>query len=281
MAVPQLNAPPRAEHGVPQAGVTHVRHRHTERFTVVGNHLAQHAELSAAAIGIAVYIQSKPDGASVTVKALAARFPEGEVVIARALRELEAAGYLRRPLVRLASGRRVTHTYFHDCPTHLATPQSATPSPAPAPAPTPKPAPLEPSPPPEPASLNAREAARLLASLRLDDSRLLLSKRDIARLTPALTTWLDRGIDPAAAVRTLTADLPPDPIRRPAGLIAYRLNELLPPSVFLEHLILGTSPPPSPRPDPLQNCLSCDRAFRSPTPGRCAECTEDEAEAAA
>ncbi|MEU7009044.1 hypothetical protein [Streptomyces sp. NPDC046332] len=36
--------------GAPRSGVIHVRHRHTERFTVVGTHLAQHEGLSAAAI---------------------------------------------------------------------------------------------------------------------------------------------------------------------------------------------------------------------------------------
>jgi hypothetical protein len=71
MADPQSNAalpaPPLPE-GAPPAGVIHVRHRHADRFTVVGNHLAQHPHLSAVAIGLAVHIQSLPDGAPVSVK---------------------------------------------------------------------------------------------------------------------------------------------------------------------------------------------------------------------
>ncbi len=74
----------------------HVRHRHRERFTVVGNHLAQHRELSLPAIGLGVHIQSVPDGTHVDIKSLTARFPEGEARVAAALRELEAYGYLTR-----------------------------------------------------------------------------------------------------------------------------------------------------------------------------------------
>ncbi|WP_432024031.1 hypothetical protein [Streptomyces parvus] len=101
---------------VPPSGVLHVVIPHTSRFTVVGNHLAQHAELSLIAIGIAVYIQSLPTGTEVGIKALTARFPEGEVKIARALRELEAHGYLRRTRVRLTKGRVATRTVFCNQP---------------------------------------------------------------------------------------------------------------------------------------------------------------------
>ncbi|MEU8522678.1 hypothetical protein [Streptomyces sp. NPDC048577] len=92
----------------------HIRHRHSEQFTVVGNHLAQHRDLSAVAIGLAVHIQSVPDGASVTAKALALRFSEGETTIRRGLNELERAGYLARPRVPLGGGRFATHTVAPD-----------------------------------------------------------------------------------------------------------------------------------------------------------------------
>ncbi|MEU2147245.1 MULTISPECIES: hypothetical protein [Streptomyces albovinaceus subgroup] len=101
---------------VPPSGVLHAVIPHTSRFTVVGNHLAQHAELSLVAIGIGVHIQSLPAGSKVGIKALAARFPEGEVKIACALRELEAHGYLHRPRMRLAKGRGATRTVFCNQP---------------------------------------------------------------------------------------------------------------------------------------------------------------------
>ncbi|MFE7807710.1 hypothetical protein ACFU51_24190 [Streptomyces sp. NPDC057430] len=91
-------------------GVIHNNVRHTTRFTVIGNHLAQHAELSLLAIGLAVHIQSLPGGAAIDIRTLAARFPEGKARIAAALRELEAHGYLRRTCERTASGRIVTRT---------------------------------------------------------------------------------------------------------------------------------------------------------------------------
>jgi hypothetical protein len=118
-APPSVPAPPLLPElppGAPRAGVLHVRHRHTERYTVVGNHLAQHASLSATAIGVGVHIQSLPDGASVTVKALTLRFPEGETTIGKALRELETAGYLVRRRVPLGRGRIATRTFFFDHP---------------------------------------------------------------------------------------------------------------------------------------------------------------------
>ena len=110
MAKPQISAPSRAQ------GVLHVRHRHTDRFTVVGNHLAQHGELTLTAIGLAVHIQSLPEGARVDIKTLAARFPEGETRIAAALHELEAHGYLTRTRERLPTGRIVTRTVSYDRP---------------------------------------------------------------------------------------------------------------------------------------------------------------------
>lgn len=101
---------------LPPSGVIHIAIPHTSRFTIVGNHLAQHAELSLTAIGIGVHIQSLPVGSLVGIKALASRFTEGETRIAAALRELEAHGYLHRTRVRLASGRMVTRTVFCNQP---------------------------------------------------------------------------------------------------------------------------------------------------------------------
>ncbi|MFI1503622.1 hypothetical protein [Streptomyces sp. NPDC020597] len=91
-------------------GLTHENARHTTRFTVIGNHLAQHRELSLLAIGLGVHIQSLPKGARVDIKALTARFPEGSTRIAAGLRELEAHGYLRRERSRIRGGRMVTRT---------------------------------------------------------------------------------------------------------------------------------------------------------------------------
>ncbi|QEU94079.1 helix-turn-helix domain-containing protein [Streptomyces kanamyceticus] len=255
MTEQQLNAPPPAKPPIPASGIRHINRRHPDRFTVVGNHLTQHRELSLTAIGLAAHIQSLPAGAKVTIKCLADRFPEGEVRIAAALRELEAHGYLARTRERLPSGQVITRTVSYNNPPAM----TASP-PIPPPAPTAaQPAPITPSPEAH------RAAAELLTDLRRHDPRLLLSARDVRNLAPATTAWLDRGIPPEAVSRTLTAGLPTAPIHHPAALLAHRLTELLPPP-------LPATPRPA-RPDPLQNCESCDRAFRSPEPGHCRDCT--------
>ncbi|NXY93122.1 hypothetical protein HYE82_01530 [Streptomyces sp. BR123] len=249
----------------PRAGVIHVRHRHTDRFTVVGNHLAQHRSLSAAAIGLGVYIQSLPDGASVTAKALTLRFREGEITIRRALNELEAAGYLERRRVPLGGGRFATRTLAFDKPGCAAVRE-------PAPAAL---QPAEATPAQAAAAVPQAPAAGLLARLRLVDPRLILSVRDVQRLVPAVEAWLARSATPEQITRTLTANLPsaPVPIHHPPRFLEHRLTALLPPP-------LPAAPPPPPRPAPLITCDGCERAFRSHAPdARCADCGPPAAEA--
>ncbi|MFF8786514.1 helix-turn-helix domain-containing protein [Streptomyces sp. NPDC015125] len=121
---------------------------------------------------------------------------------------------------------------------------------------------------PEPATREHHTpAAALLANLRRDDPRLLLSVRDIHRLTPPIAAWLECGASPDAVRRALATGLPPT-LRHPAALLAHRLTELLPPP-------LPAASPAAPtraRPAPLQTCDGCDRAFRAPAPGRCRDC---------
>ncbi|MFD9906776.1 helix-turn-helix domain-containing protein [Streptomyces sp. NPDC059063] len=227
-----------------------------ERFTVVAHDLAQHPHLSGLAVGVGVHIQSVPDGTRVGIKDLALRLSEGEIRIAAALRELEKYGFLHRFKERLPSGKIVTRTVWYNKPRSVAIE-------APAPAEAPAPEPLD----PQPAS-DCPAANDLLAGLRAHDPRLLLTPRDVHRLTPAVSTWLERGVPPAAVRHALTNGLPPDPIRHPAALLAHRLKVLLPPPLPTP----PREPDRPPRPDPLQTCDGCDRAFRAAGPGRCRDC---------
>ncbi|GGT34513.1 DNA-binding protein [Streptomyces purpureus] len=295
-----LSAPRRAtavnRPTAPRSGVIHVNMRHTSRYTVIGNHLAQHRQLSLTAIGLATHIQSLPTGTSVGIKALAERFPEGEIRIAAALRELEAHGYLERTRERLPNGQVVARTVSYNKPGARPGPDRApdpTPDPAPerdpdpapepprdpdptadpTPDPTPEPpqrpepgpGPVPPPPPlPEPTTTDParqRAAAGVLIGLRAHDPRLLLSERDVHRLAPAVAAWLERGAAPDAVRRTLAACLP-EPLRHPTALLAHRLTALLPPPLLAA----------LPAPDPLQTCEDCDRAFRAPEPGHCRDC---------
>ncbi|MEU0806262.1 helix-turn-helix domain-containing protein [Streptomyces sp. NPDC005970] len=121
-----------------------------------------------------------------------------------------------------------------------------------------------------PAPERTRTAAALLAALRRDDDRLLLSERDVRRLAPAVAAWLERGVTPDAVRRALATGLPPD-LRHPAALLAHRLTALLPPPLPADQ---PTEPTPRPPVVPLQNCDGCDRAFRAPSPGCCRDCRE-------
>ncbi|MFH8556688.1 hypothetical protein ACH4FE_24185 [Streptomyces celluloflavus] len=85
-------------------------------FTIIGDHLAQHRELSLTAIGLATYIQSLPEGAPVDIRTLAEKFPEGRERVATALRELEAYGYIERVRERTDNGKLVTVTYSYNNP---------------------------------------------------------------------------------------------------------------------------------------------------------------------
>ncbi|CAL9540601.1 hypothetical protein SUDANB60_04214 [Streptomyces sp. enrichment culture] len=261
-------------------GLQHDNTRHTTRFVVIGNHLAQHPELSLLAIGLGTHLQSLPKGAPADIKTLAARFPEGATRIAAALRELEAHGYLRRERVRTSSGRIVTRTISCNQPAAVRqrTEQpcrESTPS-APREKPARKALPAVPRPAYSgPGLLQA--ATDLLADLRRHDSRLLLSADDTAHLAPGVAAWLEREVTPAAVRRALTADLPPEGLRRPAALLAHRLaSQLPPPAPFRART---TAPPPVRH--PLRNCDGCDRAFRAPTPTtHCRDCRTDLQEAA-
>ncbi|KUN91339.1 hypothetical protein [Streptomyces caeruleatus] len=252
-------------HGQAHAGgLVHDHTRHTTRFTVVGNHLAQHPSLSGLAIGLGVYIQSLPAGARVDIKTLAARFPEGTTRIAAALRELETHGYLRRERQRTPTGRIVTRTISCNQPGHRREAEHRPPPPRKR---TPrKPLPAVPKPAyPAPALLQT--ATDLLADLRRHDPRLLLSASDTAHLAPGVAAWLERDVTPTAVRQALTTDLPTEPLCRPAALLAHRLTTQLPPPPPFR----APAPPP-PVHHPWQTCEGCERAFRSPTPGLCRDC---------
>ncbi|MFI7385109.1 helix-turn-helix domain-containing protein [Streptomyces sp. NPDC049813] len=262
MDTQHLSAPPHSS-----GGISHENTRHHARFTVIGNHLAQHRDLSALAIGLAVHIQSLPAGARADVRTLAARFPEGTTRIAAALRELETHGYLRRERRRTPDGRVRTRTV--SCNQPGAVPEAAAPRRPPVPK---KPRPLavpHPEHTPRPGVLQA--ATDLLAGLHRTDARLTLAARDAERLAPGVVAWLERDLAPAAVRHALTRDLPEDrPIQRPAAFLAHRLTAQLPPR---GHAVRPTpAPAPAAVRHPLRNCDVCDHAYRGPEPGPCPGC---------
>ncbi|WP_196217932.1 hypothetical protein [Streptomyces blattellae] len=289
MAESQSNAPLRADAGAPTSGVIHVRTRLTADFTVISNALAQRRG-SAVTVGVAAYISSLPDGSAVTITALCEHFSEGEILISRALRELEEAGYLERRRERTPTGQVRTRTYFYDIPggdpesdpdgppqppqprrprkrpaATAATPATAavreTPQ-TPAPAETETPVPLTDTDP---------RAIAVLAALRRVDPRLVLTEQEAARLAPAVTRWLAAGLLPTQITDHLTAGLPDHLLTRPAGILAYRLKETPLPTPAR-----SAERPAGPAVVPLRNCDGCDRGFRSAEHSRCRDCRQRE-----
>lgn len=306
MADPQSNAPSRADAGAPTSGVIHVRTRLTADFTVLSNALAQRRG-SAVTVGVAAYISSLPTGAPVTIAALCAHFTEGEILISRALRDLESAGYLERRRERVPTGHIRTRTYFHTLPVTSPRPGPETPPDPQPPDPDGPPRPPRPrrspraeaaaavgptemttapeapkaavpnvppqalrqkqSPPPPSLSAADPEAVAVLASLCRVDPRLVLSERDAVRLAPGVTEWLAAGVGPDRITALLTAGLPGVPLTHPAGILAYRLRQTPLPA-----------PPPLPEAPPrpvihaFVNCDRCEKAFRAPEPGLCRHC---------
>ncbi|MGY1499776.1 helix-turn-helix domain-containing protein [Streptomyces sp. QTS52] len=310
------SAPPRAQSRPPGknhphrrtnsgiSGVIHDNARHTTRFTVIGNHLAQHPELSLLAIGLGTHIQSLPAGAPVDIKTLAKRFPEGPARIAAALRELETHGYLSRTRERTPSGNIVTRTVSCNRPGHhterpananaaahtdaradtgagigtdagvVADRPTRPANPTTAPGPPKKQAPRKPLPAvPQPSYKGPgllQAATDLLAGLRRLGPDLLLSACDTAHLAPGVAAWLERDVSPTAVRHALISNLPPEGMRRPAAFMAHRLTALLPPPAPVggpvpQTATIGVR-------HPLRNCDGCDRAFRGPQPGRCRDC---------
>ncbi|WP_063728158.1 hypothetical protein [Streptomyces sp. RTd22] len=262
MADSQSSAPLRAHADAAASGVIHIRARHTANFTVLSNRLAQRAG-SAVTVGVAAYILSLPDGASIRIDALCAHFKEGRARISAALNELEAEGWLERRVERGPGGRIVTRTFVYDAPGRTESDAlPAVPAPEPPVAePVPKP---EPDPAREPGAAPDPRAAAVLGSLRHRDRRLVLSERETAALAPAVAEWLDRGVGPFEIAEALTSGLPDRIDRRPARLLAYRLAALRPPA--------SAAAPTATRPIPFQDCDGCDRPFRAPRPGRCRDC---------
>ncbi|MFJ9560136.1 helix-turn-helix domain-containing protein [Streptomyces fuscichromogenes] len=272
-------------------GLIHEHTRHTSHFVVIGNDLAQHPDLSGLAVGIGVHIQSLPTGAKVDIRTLAERLKEGRTRIAAALRELEAVGFLRREHVRLSDGRIITRTVFCNRPGHRTAPaetpdrpaghtaaettdrpaQPARHTAAAADKPSPRkrlPAVPRPSN-TSPALLQA--ALDILARLHRRDPRLLLSTADAEHLAQGVAAWLERDIAPAAVRDALAANLPAEPLIRPAAFLAHRLAAQLPPPPPFRP---PAAPAPQPR-HPFQNCDGCDRPFRAAAPGRCRDCRTD------
>ncbi|MFF5893008.1 hypothetical protein [Streptomyces globisporus] len=263
---------------LPTSGVIHITLPHTDRFTVVGNHLAQHPDL----------IFCNQPAALLCPRSQSSQTP------------------VAAPGPQAAPGPSQTHVPDPDpdpdpapvpvppgppvppVPPGTSAPETPVPLPvAPPPPPAPPfvplvPPPTAPKPPrpplPQPGALTPeldRAATALLSDLRRHAPQFTLSEGDIRHLAPAVATWLERDAHPDTIRRTPTDDLP-QPLRHPVKLLKHRLTALLPPPLPGACELVA---PARPRfvVSPFQTCDDCDRAFRSADPGCCRDCRETRA----
>ncbi|MGW7583100.1 helix-turn-helix domain-containing protein [Kitasatospora sp. NPDC054768] len=92
--------------------------QHAPGYTILDNgHVVRKHSLSWAARGLLSYLLSLPDGAREDIRTLAAKSVEGRTTVARALRELEAAGhYVRRTLRDPLTGQVRTVVSVYEVP---------------------------------------------------------------------------------------------------------------------------------------------------------------------
>ncbi|MFI8371411.1 helix-turn-helix domain-containing protein [Streptomyces sp. NPDC085466] len=301
MASRQPNAPSCA------SGLVHRNVRLTTRYVVVSNDLAQHAGLSLAAIGLAVHLQSLPAGSRVGIKALAARYPESELRVTAAMRELEAHGFLERVRHRLPNGRISAQTISYNRPrgeagaAHRTPPAAAVPmrpaptspgprSPGPAPQdpgrgpePDPRPDPgacQDPGPAPAPNPRPAAPAPRRSGPPLGEAHRRAVELLAGLRAQEPRMLLAERDVQRLAPGVAVWLGRGADPAAVCRTLCADLPPNLLNPAGLLAHRLKALLPPPLPaapvRAAPVVRllCEDCERPFPPSvtTPGRCLDC---------
>jgi hypothetical protein len=274
------------------------RSRHTRGFTVLPNTALQDRRLSYTARGLLADLLSRPEGWREDGRRMADTSPQGRLAVAKALRELTAAGYYRVERVRLPDGTFVSQAHVYDTPYAAAQvgPGAVLPGPgrpadgAPAAHPV-KDRGKEPSLPPRrrpaegtrgarpggrretppagttpvppgrvPPGTAVGEAAALLHQVTAAEPRLRLGAAEALALAPFVTPWLERGLGPRDLGSALLAGLP-ERVHSATALLRDRLTRKLPPAP--EPL----TAPPRPR---RHECAGCARPI--PHEGTCRTC---------
>lgn len=246
----------------------------TVHFTVMPNQTLQDHALSFTARGILAYLVSLPDGTRESVKALAGKSAEGRTAVAKAMRELETAGFLKRVVGHRTGGLIATELVVSDVPmTDEPAPASAAPG---APvvgasgektvknlhSKNPNQTPEAPEAPDGSGSVEMTRSGKALAGLAAIDGRLHLTARDVAELTPLADEWFTRGADERRFAAVLTLALP-ETISHPAAFLRRRLTDKMPAS---RPAVAAVGAPRALR----HECPGCDRPVASE--GLCKAC---------
>jgi hypothetical protein len=266
------------------------RIRHTRGFTVLPNTLLQDRRLSYTARGLLADLLSRPDGWCEDGRRMADTSPQGRLAVAKALRELTAAGYYRVERVRQPDGTFVSQAHVYDTPhTAYATSQVAPSAVLPGSgrsaaddrgAHPVKDRGKEPTLParrvalggrretlPAPPSPALAEAAAVLHTVTSAEPRLRLGAAEAMTLAPLAAPWLERGLGPRDLSFALLGGLP-ERVHSASALLRDRLTRKLPPAV--EPAVASSRPrryecSACARPTPHEGiCRACAGADSSP-----------------
>ena len=235
------------------------RSAHSSGFTILPNELLQDRRLTYLSRGVLVDLLSRPEGWREDGRRIADTSPQGRLAVAKALRELTAAGYYRVDRIRLPDGTFRSEAHVWDVP-QLVVPGATDPGSGEPdargcganPVKNPQKEPTLPVP-PDPAT---REAVALLHRVLRPEPRLRLGTLEAQALAPLVATWLERGSTPAELANALLPGLPA-PLHSAAALLRDRLTRKMP-------------PPPPPPPAPQTECDDCGVPLRHP--GLCRAC---------
>ncbi|MCW2873527.1 MAG: hypothetical protein JWL99_4847 [Streptomyces oryziradicis] len=237
------------------------RSSHTSAFVIMPNAILQHAGLSLTARGLLGLLLSQPEHTAETVKSLTEDVAEGQMRVTRAMKELQAAGYVVCTNIQNERGHWSKHVTVYDVPQTEA-PKDQTPKPGRAKS---RFTGLEPlrgknqgkNPPvsPEVSDVAAEadteekgsavadpeggiapksndettgKAAGVLSRLGSAAPVMALKASEVIKLAPLAAEWLARGATELQIRNELTEGLPAK-VKSPAGLVENRLVRKMPP----------------------------------------------------
>ncbi|MGQ5602921.1 hypothetical protein [Streptomyces sp. EKS3.2] len=281
------------------------RTRHTRAYVQVPNDLAQRSDMSLEALGLLVKMLSYPDRNRMTLEKIAARVTNGRRTISNAASELASLRYYHRTRLQDPETKQwTTLTAVFDTPTdtwapvldeptdHMPTVGEPTtpdvggyPKGKDAerndlpPVPAVQPDRCESSdegegegdfPEKEKSPALTERAIKCLERLAIHEPRLLLTKRECARLAPLAAQWLSEGFHEMEVIRTLTKALP-SPVASAAALVHFRLKNHEPERT---HVPVPSQAPSEPA--KREQCPECHRPYRAGHPGGlCRDCRND------
>jgi hypothetical protein len=225
------------------------RTKHTSKFVVLPNAIAQNGRLSLTARGLLSLLLSQPENTAATVKELTEDAAEGQKRVTNAMRELQDAGYVVCTRMQNERGHWSTAVEVFDVP-QCAEPEAESPKPG-----RPKlrrlginpfgektqgknpPAPETPQVAVSghnegrgeeaPQSQEIGRAAAVLGRLGTAAPSLTLSANDVMTLAPLAAQWLERGATELQLRNELAEGLPAT-IKSPRALLADRLTRKMP-----------------------------------------------------